>query len=267
MTQRFRNFVFTINNWSEEDKERCQTMYDKYGTYLVYGEEVGENGTPHLQGYMEVKNALSLKSISKQLNRAHIEKRRGTALEAANYCKKDGKIEEFGSISKQGERCDIELTYEMAKKSVKMQDFLETKPNLQLIKIFEIAQQAYQKDRDFVPEVTWIWGPTGVGKTQWVVQREKDLWISGKSLRWWSGYENQEAVLFDDFRGDFCTFHELLRILDSTPYTVEVKGGSRKLNSKRMYITSCYPPEKVYYTREDVKQLLRRITEVKNMTQ
>jgi len=118
--------------------------------------------------------------------------------------------------------------------------------------------------RDQKPYVVWIYGPTGTGKTRMVYEQEKSsLWMSGKNLQWWDGYDNQDAVLFDDFRGDFCTFHYLLRVLDRYPMRVEVKGSSREFNSKRIYITSCYPPTEIYNkSDEDVKQLIRRIDEI-----
>lgn len=265
MEQKLRNFVFTINNWTEEDYEACENLYEKYGKYMVIGQEIGkECGTPHLQGYMEVKNPLSKKSISKQLKRAFIQKRFGTALEAANYCKKEENYQEWGEISHQGERCDIEQVYKLAKDKKKINDLIELKPNLQCIKVFEIASQIYQEDRNFKPEVTWIWGPTGGGKTRYVYEHEdpKNIWKSGRNLRWWIGYENQEVALFDDFRADFCPFYELLIVLDRFPHFVEVKGGQRKFNSKRIYITSCYSPYKVYKTDEDIKQLTRRIDNI-----
>lgn len=260
---RLRNFCFTINNWTDEDIE-CLNKLQELSSYLIYGKEEGENGTPHLQGYCELTSQRQFKAIHKIIPRSHIETRRGTAKQASDYCKKDGNFQEFGSISQQGKRADITETYELAKKNVKLSEFLETTPNLQNIRIFEIARTTYQKDRDFIPEVYWFWGQSGSGKTYSIYEKEKnDLWISGKNLRWWDGYENQEAVLFDDFRKDFCTFHELLRILDRYPYNVEVKGGTRKFNSKRIYITSCYSPETLYDTREDIFQLLRRITEIR----
>ena len=37
-----------------------------------------------------------------------MEARRGTAQQAADYCKKDGIFDEIGDISKQGQRSDIE---------------------------------------------------------------------------------------------------------------------------------------------------------------
>lgn len=91
----------------------------------------------------------------------------------------------------------------------------------------------------------------------------KDPWVSGKDLKWWNGYDGEEEVIFDEFRGDSCKFSELLRILDRYPYTVEVKGGFRQLLAKKIVITSCYAPETVYKkNEEDIKQLMRRIDKV-----
>jgi len=258
MQTRLRNFVFTINNWNDSDYESVKNL--DY-LYLIIGKEIGKSGTPHLQGYCELSKQYAFNIIKSKIKTAHIEPRRGTADEAADYCKKEGDYQEFGLRRKQGKRSDIETTYELAKKNTSMIDFLETKPNFQNIRIFEIAKTIYQPDRTFKPHVEWIYGSTGTGKTRYVVEKEPNLWISGKNLKWWLGYENQEATLFDDFRGDFCTFHELLRILDRYPYNVEVKGGHRKLNSKRMYITCPDHPSVIYpsIVVEDRQQLLRRI--------
>uniref|UniRef100_UPI0040488E22 hypothetical protein n=1 Tax=Shewanella sp. TaxID=50422 RepID=UPI0040488E22 len=58
-------------------------------------------------------------------------------------------------------------------------------------------------------------------------------------------------------------FHVLLRLLDRYPYQVETKGGSRQLLAETMIITCPFMPEEMYNGREDIKQLLRRIDEIK----
>lgn len=256
---RIRNFVFTINNWNDSDIDNLKKLKH---SYLIYGREIGANGTAHLQGYCELLNQTRFNTIKEIIPNAHIENRKGTAKQASDYCKKDNDFTETGEISKQGKRPDIEATYDLVEKKASLIEFKNSRPNLQCIKIFEWAKNISQEDRNFKPEVVWLWGSTGTGKTRYVREKETDLWVSGRSLKWWDGYDNQDAVLIDDFRKDFCTFHELLRILDRYPYNVEVKGGHKKLNSKRIYITSCYPPHKVYDTREDVQQLLRRIDNI-----
>ena len=60
-------------------------------------------------------------------------------------------------------------------------------------------------------------------------------------------------------RKDFCKFHELLRYLDRYPVQLETKGGTRQLLARNIVITSCYPPEQLFDTREDIQQLIRRI--------
>ena len=47
--------------------------------------------------------------------------------------------------------------------------------------------------------------------------------MSSRNLQWFDGYMGQKVVCFDDFRKDFCTFHELLRLLDRYPMDVPVK--------------------------------------------
>lgn len=46
---RVSRFVFTLNNWTEEEYGHLERFAS--GTkWFVMGKEVGENGTPHLQG-------------------------------------------------------------------------------------------------------------------------------------------------------------------------------------------------------------------------
>lgn len=260
-----KSFCFTINNWTEDDVTILKGLES---TYLIYGEEKGKEGTPHLQGYITFKKTYRLKGLKELHAKAHWEvaKTREAAIE---YCKKEGKYSESGKSieiksNKQGKRTDLEVAVDTVKlKGLKAMIEEHPKTYVRFHSGFEklAARQAKPRDPKNPPIVTWLWGPSGTGKTRQVVEKEPDLWMSGKNLKWWEGYENQEAILIDDFRGDFCTFHELLRIIDRYPYKVEVKGGSRELNSKRIYITSCHKPELVYdKCDEEITQLLRRIT-------
>ncbi len=92
----------------------------------------------------------------------------------------------------------------------------------------------------------WYYGPPGTGKSHAVRQAEPNLFIKSQS-KWWDGYNNEEAVLLDDF--DFKDLGHLIKIwTDQYKKGVkgEVKGGTVALPFKRFYITSNYKPEDLW---------------------
>lgn len=103
-----KHWCFTINNWSRDDEERLKELGEEV-TYLVFGYETGEQGTPHLQGYVCFKNKVRLNMARGLLGgRAHCEVKRGTPQQAADYCKKEGLFLEFGDLpGPQGARNDM----------------------------------------------------------------------------------------------------------------------------------------------------------------
>lgn len=107
-----RRWVFTLNNPTNPEREVLLALFDNDAEtqYAVFGNEVGEAGTPHLQGFVVFKRQHRLRAVKLLLgNRAHIELARGTSEEAANYCKKDGDYHEFGIFpSSGGRRTDLE---------------------------------------------------------------------------------------------------------------------------------------------------------------
>lgn len=102
MTQdRSRSWVFTTNNYTEADCLRLDRLFstDDIISYLVYGREIGESGTPHLQGMIVFKKRKTFHVVRDVLPfGSHVEKMRGTPLDASNYCKKDGCYKEFVNI-------------------------------------------------------------------------------------------------------------------------------------------------------------------------
>jgi len=96
-------WCFTLNNPSAEDEARFAEYGDslqRYGLrYLIYGREVGDSGTRHLQGFFIANSRLRLRSVRHLFGeRGHYECARATSDRAADYCRKDGDFSEFGSI-------------------------------------------------------------------------------------------------------------------------------------------------------------------------
>lgn len=80
-------WVFTWNNYPELWKDMLLAC-PHIGRY-IFGKEVGENGTPHIQGYMEFTKRVRPKTAI-GIDAIHWETRRGTSQEAIDYCAKDG---------------------------------------------------------------------------------------------------------------------------------------------------------------------------------
>lgn len=105
-------WCWTLNNPTPTEIEHIEKIirdiqqHSSEFTYLVYGKETSASGTPHLQGYSEGKTRRSLVGIKRSLGRnIHAEQRRGTGLEAANYCKKDGDFVEAGELVSYSKLC------------------------------------------------------------------------------------------------------------------------------------------------------------------
>lgn len=83
--------------------------------------------------------------------------------------------------------------------------------------------------------------------------------------RWWCGYDDEEAVIWDDFKGHY-PYRELLTVLDRYPLQVEVKNGSVNFAPKIVVFTSNFHPRDWYdestigHTWED-SPLKRRLDE------
>lgn len=83
-----RNWLFTLNN--PEGLPDGDELLSSGVTYAVFQEEVGENGTHHLQGYVELERNQALSYVTKLpgLEGAHFEQRRGKFNSPQNAAKR-----------------------------------------------------------------------------------------------------------------------------------------------------------------------------------
>lgn len=81
-----KNWCFTLNNYEQKDIDEIIKIMAPLGTY-IFGEEVGENGTPHLQGFVCFDN--KSRPMEKFRNkRIHWEKTYGNLEQNIKYCSK-----------------------------------------------------------------------------------------------------------------------------------------------------------------------------------
>lgn len=147
-----KNWCFTLNNPTDDEEQKiCDTAEGDETVYLVFGRETGEQGTRHLQGYVSFGSPKTLRQCKALLSsRIHAEVRKGTHYQAAEYCKKDGDYEEFGTTPmQQGKRTDIDRFVEWVKGR-------ETKPpDWEIIREFPGLWVRYERRLKDIVSALW----------------------------------------------------------------------------------------------------------------
>jgi hypothetical protein len=246
-TSNARTWCFTLNNYDELSLEHVRSVLktDKI-RYAIFGKEVGESGTPHLQGYISFGKAQRFSAVKKAIPAAHWETAKGNEEQNYEYCSKDGEFEEFGERKKQGKRTDLE-------------DAIETLRTGTLAKVAEEHPTAYVKfhrglaqwklalDQPYEHHEVrgvWIWGPPGSGKSHAAREMFPNAYIKPQN-KWWDGYQGQDEVILDDL--DTPTLGHHLKIwTDKYATTGETKGGTVNLRYKTFIITSNYTPHQLW---------------------
>lgn len=261
-----RSWCFTVNNYEDLSKEHAN--FETWSVeYMVAGEEVGEEGTPHLQCAVTFKKPYFLTGVKKLHPRAHWEIMKASDKSAAfDYCKKDGVFWEKGELKTQGARSDIKAAYAALKAGKSFKDFaLAEEPSYQALKVFDLVKRTLAPG-EIVREVLWYYGETGTGKSREAAAA--GAYFMNKHGAFWSGYNGEKVVCLDDIRPSDLTRGELLRLLDRYQYEISIKGSTQWWLAERVFITTPLTPEQFWgemkgRAEDAVGQLLRRIDHVR----
>lgn len=273
--QRLSRFCFTLNNYSEDELTWLKSFDCKW---IVIGREVGESGTPHLQGACVLGKQIAFSTIKRMVGfaRAHIETMRGSPQDSLEYCTKEDK-EAFvrGDMPKPGKRNDIHHCVERLHAGESLNDLVQDVESASVMIRYHtglnVVANMLKPDRVLPPLVYWIHGKTGLGKTERSIEfcdsTDREYWISHGSLQWFDGYCDQPVAILDDLRSNHAQFSFLLRLLDRYRFTVPIKGSFIKWTPDVIIITSPYDPEAMWSLRndEDKRQLVRRCTRIWDM--
>lgn len=250
-------WCFTINNYTEEEHELLKALECNY---LVIGKEVGENGTPHLQGFVTFKGQKRLSAMKEINRRAHWEPAKGTSEQAANYCKKDGDYFEKGEVPSNSIGAKAEKRrWDDAKELARAGNINEVPSDI-YIKYYrtlkEIAKDNMVKPPD-ADDVTgiWIYGEPGVGKSRKAREDYPDAYMKMQN-KWWDGYQGEDYVILDDLDCKELGHH--LKIwADRYAFLAETKGGAINIRPKKIIVTSNYNIDHFEWD-EDMKNALKR---------
>lgn len=270
-----RRACFTVNNYTPYDEDLIREMTTKLAIqYLICGYEVGGNGTPHLQGYVEFVKQVSFGRLKKMLPRAHWERAIADGDANRAYCSKDKNIMlEIGEPKKQGKRSDLDVIRELITQPQPLRQVAKMAKNVQHIKFAESLLKYTEEPRALpvMPYVVWLYGESGVGKSYLAfdILRRKNIPFYTKretSGKWFDGYDGEEAVVFDNWASrDEKDYLMLLGVCDRYDYRVETKGGSRQMKAKIIFITSVYLPDELFSQYKSGSEIARRITEIYQM--
>jgi len=274
-----KRWCFTVNN-PTVDVPYNETVMN----YLVWQHEVGEQGTPHIQGYVELRNSMRMSGLHRLtgLERAHfiVSSRKATAAQNTAYCRKEGGTGGgiWGEPSPgSGDRTDLR----------RLADAIRDAPMETLDSEFDECVIRYASGIKYLrgviyremrgsdwrePQLLVYWGPSGVGKSRRARLVDPDLYnipVHECGTTWFDGYEGQKTLLFDDFAGGV-RYAQMLRFTDGYALQVQTKGGFVTLNHEMVIITSNKRPENWYSydvqsVGEEAFALLRRLYEFGNV--
>lgn len=257
-------WCFTLNN-----PLPSEFISEEWVDYLVVGDEVGAEGTPHHQGYVILKKPYLLSGVKKLLARAHWEVAKGSPAQNRAYCTKDGKFQEFGVCPNRTEAATKKrkADYDLAISKAKQQKLYDIESGTLLRHMSALKQVA----RDHPPQLAdldylcgiWFHGPPGTGKSRsarWLYPGAYPKMAN----KWWDGYLGEPCVILDDLDHNHKVLGHHLKIwADHYPFTAEVKGHSVRIRPEVICITSNYTIEEIFCEDSILQDaLLRRYKQI-----
>lgn len=273
-----KHWCFTLNNYT--DVEYAGLLSAPHD-YVIIGKEVGENGTPHLQGYIVFLNRKRLAGCKKLSPRAHweIKSRYSTIESCRKYCMKGiqskaewneykdnhgggwlgpnwGKEANFiedGVCPLEphmvgGQATKDKWAEALASAKVNMLDDIQPKMLVQNYQTFKRIAQDYQQVPPDLNDVCgeWFYGEPRTGKSR----AARDLYPGAYDKpcnKWWDGYRNHPFVIIDDFdKNHEVLGHHLKRWADRYSFPAEHKGHTYQIRPQKIIVTSNYHPEEIF---------------------
>lgn len=259
-----RACCFTVHDFTDDQITKLKELVTN-GTakYLVFQHELTPTtNKEHIQGYVEFHGSVKWNKINTVCGfRAHIEPRRGTPKEAADYCKKQDTRKpntvpfEDGTMSQgQGSRSDLLAVKDKIDNGQQMPSIYDEHfaTAIRYGKALEGYAKMVQGKRNHNTICICLTGVSRTGKSRLA----RELWPNsywatmGNTGLWWDEFHNQESVVFDEFNGGI-TFSLFKRLIDRYPMTVDTKGGQRNFGCTTAIFTSNSSPKDWYRGKQE----------------
>lgn len=295
------NWVFTINNPTLSDlRSIAQAWETKRLKLLIASLEIGEEGTPHYQGYLEATRSLRRNVLSALLPRAFLERRKGSRKQAIQYVIKDVCLEDSATLNQTP----------MISTTQSLMNSLLTPPLIcfgyedPYQELKTISTQSCRKPRKMILQEmkqmiennndnkaladfdfpTFIQCYRGLNYYRLIISQPRNHATqvlvlqgptgTGKSKyamdNYPKAYWKQRSNWWDGYEDHevvildefygWLPFDLLLRLCDRYPLHVETKGGNVNFVAKKIIITTNQVPER-WYKNVYFQSFIRRVTE------
>ena len=207
-----------------------------YGVYQK--EKCPTTGRVHVQFFCQMTKRTRLSAMKKLFPGDHLEIAR-SPVEARAYCmKEETRVSSPVEVGKWKEEKSVDMV--SAVKRARVCDILEEQPQLwRSARALMELRQLYSSPRREMTRGYLFVGKTGCGKTRTanlIAEFVGDSYWQDCS-QWWNGYDGQDVVIVDEFRGQYEPSF-LLKLLDRYPMKVPFKGGYSNFSSKCVIFTS-----------------------------
>lgn len=222
-----KRWCFTLNNYTTEDCSSIVLKFQEEATLWVIGREKGDEGTPHLQGYVEFEWKKRPKNLLTQ--RIHWEKAKGGKEVNIKYCSKEKDV-----LSSFGLPKSIKIIDNLYPFQQRILDVILTEPD----------------DRT----IYWYWDSEGnIGKTAFmkycVVKHNALPCIGGKfsdimNLVFNQDMDKSNTVMFNIPRQhkDYIDYAALESIKDGLVVNTKYETGYKAFNPPHVIVFANFPP-------------------------
>lgn len=264
-----RAYCFTLNNYTEDEVSSIVGLGNY--NYLVFGREVGESGTPHLQGFIYYTNNRSLRVVRRDIPRAHFELKKGTFAQAIDYCKKDGNVSEHGrrpsDPHEKGEDQREKWKSILGKAKEGDEAWLEEHyPDVYFkhLPLFRSHRKFDVGVLDYIDTPhEWWYGDTGTGKSKLLNEMFPDAYPKNVS-KWWCSYKGEDVVHIEEWPTGIndIMVHHLKKWVDRYKFLAEYKGGAFVIRPKKVIVTSNFSIEQCFLNPSDCAPIKRRFKSI-----
>lgn len=240
--------------------------------YAAWQEELSESGLRHYQCYVIFNNTKTIVAV-KKICKGHWEIRQATHAQALVYVTKEKTRVDgpwfIGTPPQAGKRTDLvdlKTALDDGKTAKEISDCPElfgTWCNHWRAVDRYIGMHAPERTEHTFCQV--YWGESGVGKTRRARYEAvpSALWLNRANCKsgalWYDGYTGQEVLVIDEFTG-WLPRQVMLRMIDRTPFTVQVKGGWCQFMFKKIIITSNLSPDQWWQNIGLGDMMIRRLS-------